>query len=212
VSEGLVKRRQLDGHRNAATAGIPAAYSQFAGDDVGQKDCSGLSGGRMAIAPSVQEFLRLANIAYAVLPHPAAFSAREEAAATHVPDCDWAKTVVCFADGEPLQAVVPADLEVDLPSLAMLVRASTVRLATEDELRWLYPECDRGAVPPLGPLYRHRIAVDSTLATEPRIVFNGGTHHDAIAMRYGDFARIVRPIVGSFARYPISRRQPAQCW
>jgi Ala-tRNA(Pro) deacylase len=165
----------------------------------------------MAIAPSVQEFLRLANIAYAVLPHFAAFRAQEEAAATHVPDCDWAKTVVCFADGEPLQAVVPADLDVDLPRLAMLVGASTIRLAAEEELRRLYPECDRGAVPPLGPLYGHRIVVDTTLATELRIVFNGGTPHDAIAMRYGDFARIVRPVVGSFARYPIARRQPAQC-
>ena len=165
----------------------------------------------MAIASSVQEFLRQANVAYAVLPHPTAFSAQEEAAATHVPGRNWAKTVVCFADGEPLQAVVPADLEVDLPSLARLVRASTIRLATEDELRWLYPECDRGAVPPLGPLFKHRLVVDRTVAAEPGIVFNGGTHHDAIAMRYEDFALIVHPVVGSFAMYRVSRREPAEC-
>lgn len=165
----------------------------------------------MAIAPSVQEFLRQANVAYAVLPHPAAFSAQEEAAATHVPGRDWAKAVICFADGEPLQAVVPADLEVDLARLAILARASTIRLAAADELRWLYPECDRGAVPPLGPLFKHRIFVDRTLAAEPQIVFNGGTHHDAIAMRYADFALIVHPVVGSFAMCPIARREPAEC-
>lgn len=161
----------------------------------------------MAIAPSVQEFLRQANVAYTVIPHPEAFSAQEEAAATHVPDRDWAKTVVCFADGEPLQAVVPADLAVDLPTLAMLARASTIRLAAENELRWLYPECDRGAVPPLGPLFRQRIFVDSMLPAEPRIAFNGGTHHDAIAMRYEDFASLVRPVVGSFAMFPMPRRE-----
>jgi len=165
----------------------------------------------MAIAPSVQEFLRQANVPYAVLPHAAAFSAKEEAAATHVPGRVWAKTVICFADGEPLQAVVPADLEVDLARLATLARASTIRIAAADELRWLYPECDRGAVPPLGPLFRHRIFVDDTLAAEPQIVFTGGTHHDAIAMRYADFALLVRPVVGSFGLYPISRREPAQC-
>jgi len=165
----------------------------------------------MAIVPSVQEFLRQANVAYAVLPHPAAFSAQEEAAVTHVPGRDWAKTVICFADGEPLQAVVPADLEVDLARLAILARASTIRVAAADELRWLYPECDRGAVPPLGPLFKHRTFVDGTLAAEPQIVFNGGTHHDAIAMRYADFASIVRPVVGTFAMYPISRREPATC-
>jgi Ala-tRNA(Pro) deacylase len=165
----------------------------------------------MAVAPSVQEFLRQANVPYAVLPHPAAFSAGDEAAATHVPGRSWAKTVVCFADGEPLQAVVPADLEVDLPSLAVLVRVSTIRLAAEDELCWLYPECDRGAVPPLGPLFKHRLVVDRTLAAEPKIVFSGGTHHDAVAMRYDDFASLVRPLVGSFAMYPISRRECAPC-
>lgn len=165
----------------------------------------------MAMARSVQEFLRRSNVAYAVFPHPPAVSAHEQAAATHVRDRDWAKTVVCFVDGEPLQAVVPSDLEVDLARLAALVRASTIRLARADELCWLYPECDHGAVPPLGPLYKHRIFVDSTLAAQPQIVFNGGTHHDAIAMRYADFASIVRPVVGSFAMHPMSRREPAAC-
>jgi Ala-tRNA(Pro) deacylase len=165
----------------------------------------------MAIAPSVQEFLRCANVAYAVVPHPAAYSAQEEAAVMHVPGREWAKAVVCFADGQPIQAVVPADLEVGLARLAILARASTVRLAREDELRWLYPDCERGAVPPLGPLYRHPIFVDSTLATEDQIAFSGGTHHDAVEMRYADFELLVRPKVGSFAVYPIARREAAGC-
>lgn len=165
----------------------------------------------MAIAPSVQEFLRCANVGYAVVPHPAAYSAQEEAAVIHVPGRDWAKAVVCFADGQPIQAVVPADLEVGLARLAILARASTVRLAREDELLWLYPDCERGAVPPLGPLYKHPIYVDSMLAAEDLIAFNGGTHHDAIEMRYHDFASLVHPTVGSFAVYPIARREPAPC-
>lgn len=159
----------------------------------------------MAIAASVQEFLRCANVAYAVVPHPAAYSAREEAAAMHVPGRDWAKAVVCFADGQPIQAVVPADLEVDLVRLAILARASTVRLAREDELRWLYPDCERGAVPPVGPVYKHQIFVDLMLAAEEQIAFSGGTHHDAIEMRYEDFALLVHPKVGSFAVYPAMR-------
>ena len=104
------------------------------------------------------------------------------------------------ADGEPIQAVVPADLEVDLDRLADVTEARTLRLAGEDELRWLYPDCEPGAMPPLGPLYRQTVFVDGTLAAEARIVFNAGTHADAIAMRYDDFAAITHPIVGWFAR------------
>ena len=158
----------------------------------------------MSVTPSVQEFLRQANVAYTVFPHVRAYTAQEEAAVTHVPGRGWAKAVICFADGRPIQAVVPADLEVDLGRLADLARANTIRLAGEHELRWLYPDCERGAMPPLGPLYQQTVFVDRTLAAEDRIVFNAGTHADAIAMRYDDFAAITHPIVGRFARRPLS--------
>jgi Ala-tRNA(Pro) deacylase len=55
-------------------------------------------------------------------------------------------------------------------------------------------------MPPLGPLYTQAVFVDRTLAAETQIVFNAGTHGDAVAMRYEDFAKIVQPIVGWFAR------------
>jgi Ala-tRNA(Pro) deacylase len=159
----------------------------------------------MPVTASVQEFLRRANVAYSVLPHAPAYTAQDEAAVTHTPGRDWAKAVVCFADDEPIQAVVPADRMIDFIQLAILTGADTLRLAREDELAWLYPECERGAMPPLGPLYKQRVFVDRLLAAEPRIVFEGGTHGDAIAMQYADFAAITRPIVGRFS-VPVRRQ------
>lgn len=153
----------------------------------------------MAISASVQEFLRCANVPYAVFPHDPGFTAREEAAITHVPRRDWAKTVVCFADGDPIEAVVPADHVVNLEWLAELAGARELRLAREDELDWLFPDCEAGAMPPFGPLYKQTVFVDQSLAVEDRIVFNAGTHSDAIVMRYSDFAAIARPVVGRFA-------------
>lgn len=153
----------------------------------------------MAVTASVQEFLRRSNVSYTVFPHLPAYTAQEEAAITHVPGRDWAKAVVCFADGEPIQAVLPADLDVDLGRLLVLAGAETLRLAREDELEWLYPDCERGAMPPLGPLYKQRVFVDESLAAEPQVVFNGGTHGDAVCMRYEDFAAVTRPVVGKFA-------------
>jgi Ala-tRNA(Pro) deacylase len=157
----------------------------------------------MAVVATVQEFLRRANVPYSVFPHARAYTAQEEAAVTHVPGRDWAKVVTCFIDGEPIEAVVPADLEVDLDWLAVLTGATTIRLAEEDELRWLYPDCERGAMPPFGPLYKQMVYVDETLAVEEQIVFNAGTHGDAVRMRYDDFAAVAHPIVGKFARRPL---------
>ena len=153
----------------------------------------------MAVTASVQEFLRCGNVPYSVLPHRAAYTAQEEAAVTHVPGRDWAKAVVCFADGEPVQAVVPADRVVNLEKLLLLTGAATIRLAYESELEWLYPDCERGAMPPLGPMFKQRVFVDEALTKEEEIVFNGGTHADAVCMRYRDFARLSRPTVGRFS-------------
>lgn len=157
----------------------------------------------MAVSQLVQEFLRQSNVGYSVFPHLPAYSAQEEAAVTHISGRDWAKPVVFFADGEPIQAVVPADLVVDIDELLALTGAERIRLATEDELAALYPDCEPGAMPPLGPLYNQPVFVDIALAAEPQVVFNGGTHADAVCMRYDDYAALAKPVVGSFAMRPL---------
>ena len=143
---------------------------------------------------AIYEFLREAHVSYATLPHRPAFTAQEEAAATHVPGRDWAKVVVCFIDGEPVEAVVPAPSLVNLDRLLQLAGGHAIRLADEEELRRLFPDCELGAMPPLGPLYGQTVYVDAVLALEPEIVFNAGTHRDAIAMRWNDFVKMVNPI------------------
>lgn len=150
----------------------------------------------------IHEFLQQAHVPYAVMPHWPAFTAQEEAAVTHVPGRNWAKVVVCFIDGEPVEAVVPAPALVDLGRLLELAGGAAIRLATEDELARLFPSCEPGAMPPFGPLYGQPVFVDVGLATEPEIAFNAGTHTDAIAMRWRDFVKAVKPIVGRFALAP----------
>ena len=88
---------------------------------------------------------------------------------------------------------------VDLDRLMVLSGAHVVRLARENELAWLYPDCEPGAMPPLGPLYHQRVFVDSSLTAEDEIVFNAGTHRDAIRMKFADFKRLAQPQVGEFA-------------
>src|SRR5262245_21288349 len=108
----------------------------------------------MAIPASVSAFLDQHNARYSVLTHPVAYTAQQEAAAARVPGRDWAKVVVCLADERPLLAVLPAPLKVDFKRLADAIHASSLRLAHEDELEGLYRDCELGAMPPLGPLYR----------------------------------------------------------
>jgi Ala-tRNA(Pro) deacylase len=153
----------------------------------------------MSRISTLHDFLRDAHVPYAVVPHRPAFTAQQEAAATHIPARDWAKVVVCFIDGEPVEAVIPATTFVNLDRLLELADGGTIRVADEDELQHLFPDCELGAMPPFGPLYGQTVYVDAALAMEPEIVFNGGTHRQAIAMTWSDFVKMVNPIVGSFA-------------
>jgi Ala-tRNA(Pro) deacylase len=111
----------------------------------------------------------------------------------------WAKVVVCLIDGNPVEAVVPATSDVNMQRLLELAGGSSIRLAHEDELPLLFSDIEAGAMPPLGSLYGQTVFVDVALAGERDIVFDAGTHTDAISMRWTDFARIVKPIVGKFA-------------
>jgi len=153
----------------------------------------------MPAMSTIHEFLREAHVPYAVMPHPPAYTAQDDAAAAHVPGRDWAKVVVCFIDGAPVEAVVPAPSLVNLERLLELAGGSEIRVADEEELHGLFPECEVGAMPPFGPLYGQTVYVDAVLALERDIVFNAGSHREAIVMRWNHFVKMVNPIVGRFA-------------
>ena len=154
----------------------------------------------MPIATSIRDFLKRERVPYTIFAHRPAYTAQQEAEVSHVRGQHWAKIVVCFADGEPIQAVVPAHRMVDLERLGSLARAAKVRLARETEMWEMYPECELGAMPPFGPIYRQRVFVDKSLVGDPEMVFNAGTHTDAVCMHYNDFAEIVKPTVGTIAK------------
>ena len=153
----------------------------------------------MTTNESIGSLLQRHRIPYMPIRHRLAYSAQKEAAAAHIQGRHWAKTVVCFADEEPLQAVVAADKWVDLERLRVLLGARTIRLGTEPEMTRLYPSYELGAVPPFGTLLQQRVVVDTGLVGDPEMVFAAGSHTEAICMHYNDFAELVKPIVGAFA-------------
>ena len=153
----------------------------------------------MTIPASVSNYLAQHGVDYRVLVHPVAYTAQEEAALTHVPGREWAKAVVCIVDNEPVLAVLPAHCHANRGQLQAALGAKSARLAHEEELEPLYADCEVGAMPPLGPLYGQRVVVDKSLASREEVVFNAGSHREAIRMRFSDFARLVNPTVAEFA-------------
>ena len=153
----------------------------------------------MAIPASIEQFVVSHGVPFTPIHHRAAFTAQEEAAAAHVRGREWAKTVVCLADGRPLLALLPAHYQVNVNALKKLTKSTWVRLATEHEMAGLYPDCDTGAMAPFGSLYGQDVYMDDSLLADPEIVFHAGTHADAMRMRMADFMKLANPVCGPFA-------------
>src|SRR5512134_3978048 len=88
-------------------------------------------------------------------------------------------------------AVVPATHHVRLGQLSRQL-GRHLGLATEQELRNLFSDCELGAIPPVGEAYHMEVIMDDSLATCPDIYFEGGDHIDLIHVRHDDFRKLMR--------------------
>jgi len=154
----------------------------------------------MSIARTLKAYLDRERVHYDVLPHPEAFRALAVAQTLHTPEKEMAKVVMVKADERFIMTVLPASWNVDLHRLRGVFMTHHVRLATEDEIKHLFPDCELGAMPPFGNLYGFPVYVDQSLMEDKEIVFQAGTHSEAIRMRYMDFAALVFPVVAEFHR------------
>jgi Ala-tRNA(Pro) deacylase len=136
----------------------------------------------MTIASTVQRYLAGQGIDYAILSHPITGSSSETAEAAHVSANAIAKTVV-LRDGDAadgyLLAVVPASHHLDL-DLVQQCLGRAVALASEQEIGQLFPDCDLGAIPPLGQAYGLDVVLDDGLAGLDQVCFEGGDHRTLI--------------------------------
>jgi len=155
----------------------------------------------MGVLGKLKTFLDENQVQYQHTSHPTAYTAREVAAAEHIPACEIAKTVVFLSENGYAMAVLCADSVVDLEQLRLSLGVSRLRLATEAELGELFPQCELGAMPPFGNLFNLPVYVDSRLSSQESIAFNAGTHRDVVHMRFRDFERLVNPAILPFARH-----------
>ena len=148
----------------------------------------------------IRDYLDKEHVKYTVITHSPAFTAQEIAAASHIPGHRIAKCVILSIDGELAIAVLPASTNADLDLLGWITGADRVELATEEEFRDRFPDCETGAMPPFGNLYGMPVFVSDELAGEETITFNGGTHTELIQVAFRDFERLVQPKFIEFAR------------
>jgi len=149
----------------------------------------------MAIATWVRDELDQRGVPYEELHHDEAYTAQQVAQREHVSGHHVAKVVCIMADDRPVEVVLPASRRVVLDWVRELLGANRVRLATEDELRQWFSDCEVGAIPALRHWRGVDVLMDSYLQTSGDILILGGTHRDAVRMRFDDWFEMVGPRV-----------------
>ena len=147
----------------------------------------------MGIALTLQQYLDDKHIDYDVLKHKRTLSAEGTAHASHVPGDRLAKGVVLTREGGFVVAVIPASAKVRLDVIERMLHCP-VQLASEEEISELFPDCDAGAVPPIGEAYAVEAFVDDSLDKQPDVYLEGGDHRSLIHISGEEFRVLMKDV------------------
>ena len=146
----------------------------------------------MAMAPLVEDYLQRHGARYDVIEHPRSRFSQETAELAGIPGDHLVKAVVLEDEDGVVLAVLAATRSVHIGKLSAETHRR-LRLADENELPSVFPDCKPGAVPPLGPAYGVRIILDDSLEALEHLWFEAGDHEHLVHMTARQFMALVGP-------------------
>ncbi len=153
------------------------------------------------MSPTLKNDLDQNQVPYEVTTHPEAYTSQEVAATLHKTGKRLAKVVMVKAGDRLVMCVLPAHELVDIGRLETILGSRQVRLATEEEFKDLFPDCDVGAMPPFGNLYNIPVYLDERLAQYDNFYFEAGSHTETVTMTMADYRRRVSPKIALFGKF-----------
>ena len=157
----------------------------------------------MAIANQLKTYLQQHETEYRLITHPHTGSSMETAEKAHVPGDALAKGVLVKDEEGFLLVVLPSDYHIELETLHKLLHQE-VKLAAESEVATLFPDCEVGAVPPIGPAYEVKTIWDpsTSLGRRDEVYFESGDHQHLVRVTGKQFHELMAPAErGEFSRH-----------
>jgi len=140
------------------------------------------------------------GVNYRLSHHDQTYTSQDLAQAEHVSGKNVIKPVLVKADGQFVLCALPATHKVDLLELRNQLRATECELADESQLQKCFPDCELGAAPPIGRLWGLQTLMDEALTSDDFVMFQAGTHDQAVSMTLAEYRRIAQPEMAHFAR------------
>ena len=158
-------------------------------------------GNEMGMSITLSDYLDNWNVDYDLVHHPRTVTSMETAAAAHIAGDQLAKSVMVEDEHGYMTVVIPSTHHLQFATLREQL-GHRFGLATEEEIRQLFDDCEVGSVPALGQAYDLMVLVDETLFDQDEIYFEAGDHTELVHMSGRDFeALMTHAGHGHFSRH-----------
>ena len=144
----------------------------------------------MSMSATLQQYFSQHGISYDIVPHRFTQTSMNAAGAAHISAAKIAKPVILQDEQGYIMAVVPAHHHVKIHKVNRVFGRS-FGLATEQELKPLFTDCELGAIPPVGQAYGLQTIVDECLGECPDLYLEAGDHEDFIHLHASSFLRLM---------------------
>lgn len=147
----------------------------------------------MAIANVLHKYLDGSGVFYDTTDHDRTDCAMQTVRAAEISADNLAKGVLLRHGHGFLLAIVPASRQVRLEKVGDCLN-EPVCLATETDAAELFPDCETGSIPPIGPAYGVKAIVDEALEGLGDIYFEAGDHHTLVHLKGRDFDQLMAEV------------------
>jgi Ala-tRNA(Pro) deacylase len=158
----------------------------------------------MSIPERITRFLTKNKVYYQITVHPRTVRSLETAEREKVSGKSFAKVVMAKAVGKDVMLVLPAVCNVDLFKLTNELGTLDVKIEKEKDFAALFPDCETGAMPPVGKIYHIPCYVDKRLDETSELYFNAGSHTESITVPTKEFLKAIKAKLMDFA-VPVKR-------
>jgi Ala-tRNA(Pro) deacylase len=144
----------------------------------------------MPIATTLKSYLDGHDVQYYSVEHPHTESAVDSAKSAHIPPHQMAKAVVLEDSAGFIVAVLPSNNRLNLGCVNEELERD-LKLATEDDLKALFKDCETGAIPALSNAYGLKVIWDDQLKHASDIYIEAGDHEHLIHLVGDDFRQLM---------------------
>ncbi len=153
----------------------------------------------MSLPKPILNYMKGRYSNYTTVKHPATTTALACARKVNCGATQMAKTIVVEVDNQNSMFVLPAGDRIHMATLKDVIGAKSIHMLTEDELSKAFPDCETGAQPPFGELYKMPVYISPHFGSLENIFFEGGTHTEALKVSFDEYLNNEHPKLADFS-------------